>query len=256
MASEEPWVGIAEVAAHLEVAQDAACRRVGTQGLPAHRVVGRLFRFRLSQVDEWVEISVYHVAANPKVEARWLMPHYVESHYGKLNELLHDVAGRTAAYVDSMTAAPYRPHFYEITVQGQTTKGESTTIHAELAAVREEVAEGVSDAERFGPVPADVLIDLPEHPYPPETAYGSASYYVKTTVQMEHRSAARDERGRYAYVARDHLRTWCGTRLRTPTPSRSWSGTPPSTWTTRRRRSSRLATYDVPASVVEQTAQD
>ena len=54
MAAEEPWVGIAEVAAHLGVSKDTVYRWVDTQGLPAHRV-GRLFRFRLSQVDQWVE---------------------------------------------------------------------------------------------------------------------------------------------------------------------------------------------------------
>ena len=136
----------------------------------------------------------------------------------KLNELLHDVVGRTAVYVDSMTAAPYRLHFYEITVRGQTTKGEATTIRAELAAVREEVAEGVAGAERFGLVPADVLIDLPEHPHPPETLpeidYGPVSDYVKTTVQMERRSAARDERGRYGDVAHDYLQRSFDARVR------------------------------------------
>ena len=44
MASEEGWGGIADVAAHLSVAKD----------FPAHRV-GRLLRFRLSEVDEWVK---------------------------------------------------------------------------------------------------------------------------------------------------------------------------------------------------------
>ena len=54
MATEEPWVGIATVAAHLGVGKDTIYRWIDTQGLPAHRVVG-LFRFRLSQVDEWVQ---------------------------------------------------------------------------------------------------------------------------------------------------------------------------------------------------------
>ncbi len=57
MASEEPWVGIADVAAHLHVAKDTVYRWVDTQGLPAHRV-GRLFRFRLSEVDKWVKAGV------------------------------------------------------------------------------------------------------------------------------------------------------------------------------------------------------
>ena len=54
MATEEGWVGIAEVAAHLQVTKDSIYRWVDAKGLPAHRV-GRLLRFRLSEVDEWVK---------------------------------------------------------------------------------------------------------------------------------------------------------------------------------------------------------
>ncbi len=137
----------------------------------------------------------------------------------KLGELLRDVAGRTAVFVDPMTAAPYRLHFYEITVQGRTTRGEATTIHAELAAVREEVGEDVASTKRFEVVPADILIDLPEHPHPPETLpeidHGAVGDHVKTTVQMERRNAARDERGRYADVARDYLKRSFDARVRT-----------------------------------------
>ena len=53
MTSEEGWVGIADVAAHLSVAKDSIYRWVDTKDFPAHRV-GRLLRFRLSEVDEWV----------------------------------------------------------------------------------------------------------------------------------------------------------------------------------------------------------
>ena len=136
----------------------------------------------------------------------------------KLNDLLQDVVGRTAVYLDSMSAAPYLLHFYEITVRGQTSKGEPTTIHAELVAVREELAEGMASAERFEVVPADVLIDLPEHPYPPDALpdvhYGAVSDYIKATVQMECRSAAREERSRYADVARDYLERSFDARVR------------------------------------------
>lgn len=59
MATEEPWVGITAVAAHLGVGKDTIYRWIDTQGLPAHRV-GGLFRFRLSQVDEWVQKSGAH----------------------------------------------------------------------------------------------------------------------------------------------------------------------------------------------------
>ena len=136
----------------------------------------------------------------------------------KLNELLHDVAGQVAVYVDSMASAPYRLHFYEITVRGQTTRGDATTIQAELAAVREEVADGVAGAECFGLVPADILIDLPAHPHPPvalpDVDYGPVSDYVKTTLQMDRRRDVQAERGRYADVARDYLQRSFDARVR------------------------------------------
>ncbi len=53
MASEEGWVGIVDVAAHLSVAKDSIYRWVDSKDFPAHRV-GRLLRFKLSEVDEWV----------------------------------------------------------------------------------------------------------------------------------------------------------------------------------------------------------
>ena len=54
MASEESWVNIGEVAAHLSVGKDTIYRWIDNRGFPA-RKVGRLLRFRLSEVDEWVE---------------------------------------------------------------------------------------------------------------------------------------------------------------------------------------------------------
>ena len=54
MAPEERWVGVEDVAAHLGVAKDSVYRWVEAKGLPARRV-GRLLRFRLSEVDHWVE---------------------------------------------------------------------------------------------------------------------------------------------------------------------------------------------------------
>ena len=127
----------------------------------------------------------------------------------KLNEVLEGVAGRTAVYVDSTTSAPYRLHFYEITVRGQTTKGEATTVHAELVGIREDVVEGVPAHERFALVPADLLIDLPKHPQQPDTLpeidFGPVTDYIKTTVQMDRCVSARNERGRYADVAREYL---------------------------------------------------
>jgi excisionase family DNA binding protein len=50
----EPWVSVDEVASHLGVAKDSVYRWIEAKGLPAHRV-GRLWKFRLSEIDEWVQ---------------------------------------------------------------------------------------------------------------------------------------------------------------------------------------------------------
>lgn len=56
MAPEEGWVGIKDVASHLRVAKESIYRWVESKRFPAHRV-GRLLRFKLSEVDEWVTTS-------------------------------------------------------------------------------------------------------------------------------------------------------------------------------------------------------
>ncbi len=53
MEASERWVGANDMAAHLGVAKDSVYRWIDERGLPAHRV-GRLFRFKLSEIDEWV----------------------------------------------------------------------------------------------------------------------------------------------------------------------------------------------------------
>ena len=56
MTAEEGWVDVATVAAHLSVNKDSIYRWVHKQGFPAHRI-GRLLRFRLSEVDTWVKTA-------------------------------------------------------------------------------------------------------------------------------------------------------------------------------------------------------
>jgi excisionase family DNA binding protein len=50
----EPWVSLEEIAQHLAVSQDTVHRWIRRRGLPAHQV-GRIWRFKVSQVDEWVQ---------------------------------------------------------------------------------------------------------------------------------------------------------------------------------------------------------
>lgn len=53
----EPWVSVDDVAAHLGVAKDTVYRWIESKALPAHRV-GRLWKFKLSDVDAWVRVRV------------------------------------------------------------------------------------------------------------------------------------------------------------------------------------------------------
>ncbi|MCP5206010.1 MAG: helix-turn-helix domain-containing protein [Hahellaceae bacterium] len=49
----EPWVTALDVAKHLGVAKDTVYRWRERKGLPAHKI-GRLWKFQLSEVDDWV----------------------------------------------------------------------------------------------------------------------------------------------------------------------------------------------------------
>lgn len=52
-AGPEPWVSVDAVAEHLGVARDSVYRWIESRQLPAHRI-GRLWKFKLSEVDSWV----------------------------------------------------------------------------------------------------------------------------------------------------------------------------------------------------------
>ena len=49
----EPWVSVDQIAEHLGVTRDSIYRWIDRKNLPAHRV-GRLWKFQLSEVDDWV----------------------------------------------------------------------------------------------------------------------------------------------------------------------------------------------------------
>ena len=60
----DSWVSVEDVARHLGVSKDTVYRWIDTQRLPAHKV-GRLWKFKITQVDDWVEAGG---AAEPKGE--------------------------------------------------------------------------------------------------------------------------------------------------------------------------------------------
>jgi excisionase family DNA binding protein len=49
----ESWLSAEEVAEHLGVIKDTVYSWIATKGMPAHKV-GRLWKFQISEVDEWV----------------------------------------------------------------------------------------------------------------------------------------------------------------------------------------------------------
>jgi superfamily II DNA or RNA helicase len=125
----------------------------------------------------------------------------------RLGEILAPLQGRQAVFVDPRTDAPYRLHFFEVVIRGQNSKGEAITLHAELVCVREELGNGL--AARFSVVPADALIDFPVHPALPANVGAldiqPVADFVKTSVQMDRRSATQEDRRHYSNICRDYL---------------------------------------------------
>jgi len=54
MPTPEPWSTLSEAATHLQVAEDTVLRWITKKSLPAHRA-GRVWRFKLSQIDAWLQ---------------------------------------------------------------------------------------------------------------------------------------------------------------------------------------------------------
>ena len=63
----EPWVSVDEVARHLGIARDSVYRWIDNRGLPAHKI-GRLWKFKLSEVDDWVRTHRIDNDADPNSE--------------------------------------------------------------------------------------------------------------------------------------------------------------------------------------------
>jgi excisionase family DNA binding protein len=50
---EDRWLSVDEIATYLGIKQDTVYKWIGDKNMPAHRV-GRLWKFRKEEVDEWV----------------------------------------------------------------------------------------------------------------------------------------------------------------------------------------------------------
>lgn len=53
MQSVEPWLSVEEIAQHLGISKETVYRWLEKKRIPAHRV-GKQWRFKPTEVDEWV----------------------------------------------------------------------------------------------------------------------------------------------------------------------------------------------------------
>jgi excisionase family DNA binding protein len=65
----EPWVSVDDVVKHLGVARDSVYRWIERRGLPAHKV-GRIWKFKLSEVDAWVREGGADAGDEPEIPVR------------------------------------------------------------------------------------------------------------------------------------------------------------------------------------------
>jgi len=66
MPESERWESVPAVAEHLGVSKDTVYRWIDGRGLPAHKV-GRFWKFKLSEVDDWVRAGGADDADEEKV---------------------------------------------------------------------------------------------------------------------------------------------------------------------------------------------
>lgn len=120
----------------------------------------------------------------------------------RLNMLLTPLKGQTAFFIDPLTIKPYRVYFFEISIKGQNSQGETINLYGETVAVREENGN-------FEIIPADMLLNMPAskvHPsYIDMVDPQKAADFLKSTYQLECRERCQAERSHFAKVCRDYL---------------------------------------------------
>lgn len=62
----EPWVSVEQIAQHLGVRAIRIYRWIEHKGLPVHRV-GRLWKFQVSEVKDWVRVGSVDEDSNGSV---------------------------------------------------------------------------------------------------------------------------------------------------------------------------------------------
>ncbi|MGW9022633.1 helix-turn-helix domain-containing protein [Leucobacter chromiiresistens] len=60
----EPWLSADDIASHLGVTKETVYVWISDKGMPAHKV-GRLWKFKASEVDDWVRGGGAASSASP-----------------------------------------------------------------------------------------------------------------------------------------------------------------------------------------------
>jgi len=58
---EDRWLSVDEIAAYLGIKRDTVYKWIDQKNMPAHKV-GRLWKFRKEEIDEWVKSGVANEA--------------------------------------------------------------------------------------------------------------------------------------------------------------------------------------------------
>ena len=61
----EPWLSADDIAAHLGVTKDTVYTWIVDKDMPAHKI-GRLWKFRVSEIDDWVRRGGAVASEEPK----------------------------------------------------------------------------------------------------------------------------------------------------------------------------------------------
>jgi len=129
----------------------------------------------------------------------------------RLNDRLADVVGGVGLFLDPLADAPYRLHFFEITIRGKDTKGNDVPLHGEVVAVREQ-------SDGFEIVPSDLILNLPPTARQPDELdpidVQPAADFLKSTYQLECRARCQAERQNFARVIREYLEHSFDTRIK------------------------------------------
>ena len=68
---EDRWLSVDEIAAYLGVKRDTVYRWISERNLPGHKI-GRLWKFRKEEIDEWVKSGGADDAKEDQDQRKWL----------------------------------------------------------------------------------------------------------------------------------------------------------------------------------------